>query len=118
MRPRCRFVRSLLVVSPLLLTFAAFAQSDRGTITGTVSDAAGAVVPNAAVTAINSETGVQSRTVTTSTGNYTLASLPSGVYDISIEVTGFKKYIRTGVRVQVAETERADANLEVGSASA
>jgi hypothetical protein len=117
MRPRCRFIRSLLVVSPVLLTFAAFAQSDRGTITGTVSDAAGAVVPNAAVTAINSETGVQSRTVTTSTGNYTLASLPSGVYDISVEVTGFKKYIRTGVRVQVAETERVDANLEVGSAS-
>jgi len=51
------------------------AQSDRGTLTGTVSDSAGAVVPGAAVLATNSETGIASRTVTTSTGNYTISSL-------------------------------------------
>ncbi|MDQ1471962.1 MAG: hypothetical protein QOJ99_3442, partial [Bryobacterales bacterium] len=93
------------------------AQSDRGTITGTISDAANAIVPKAAVVATNSGTGVQSRTETTSTGNYTLSSLPVGMYDISVEVTGFKKYVQTGVRVQVAGTERIDIRLEVGSAT-
>ena len=94
-----------------------FSQSDRGTLTGTVSDSAGAVIPAAAVIATNSETGIASRTVTTSTGNYTISSLSVGIYDISVEVTGFKKYLQKGVRVQVAETGRVDVVLEVGSAT-
>jgi len=103
----------------LCLPFAAclIAQSDRGTITGQVSDSGGAVVPNAAVTATNSETGVQSRTVTTETGNYTISSMPVGLYDLSVEVAGFKKYTRQGIRVSVAETARIDVTLEVGLAT-
>ena len=92
-------------------------QSDRGTLTGTVSDSAGAVVPAAAVVVTNSETGIVSRTVTTSTGNYTISSLSVGTYDVSVEVAGFKKYLQKGVRVQVAETARVDIGLEVGSAT-
>jgi hypothetical protein len=55
------------------LAVSAFAQADRGTITGTISDPVGAVVPNANVVAVNSETQAQYTTVTTGTGNYTLA---------------------------------------------
>src|SRR2546428_4846975 len=91
------------------------AQSDRGTLTGTVSDSAGGVVPNAAVVATSAETGVQSRTVTTATGNYTIPSMRAGVYELSVEVPGFKKFIRQGIRVQVAETARVDITLEVGA---
>src|SRR5947209_13339903 len=87
-----RFHSLLMLVGVCASTL--LAQSDRGTITGTVSDAANAVVPNAAVTATNSGTGVQSRANTTSTGNYTLASLPAGLYDLSVEVTGLKKYVK------------------------
>src|ERR1700688_4621498 len=63
----------------------AMAQTDRGTITGTITDPAGAVVPGAAITALHKTTGATIHTVTTSTGNYTLPSLASGVYDLTIE---------------------------------
>ncbi len=50
-----------------------------------------------------------------STGNYTLANLPAGTYELSVTASGFKKYIRPGLTVQVAETIRADVTLEVGA---
>lgn len=99
----------------LLLTVSAFCQSDRGAITGTVLDPAGAVVPNAPVIATNSESGVLFRTTTTATGNYTIPLLPSGVYDLTVEVPGFKKFQQQGIRVQVALTARIDVVLQVGA---
>jgi len=60
----------------IALNFTLFAQSDRGTITGTISDQGGAVVPNATVTAVNSENGTQFPVATTNAGSYTIASLP------------------------------------------
>lgn len=68
----------LLLTLTCLCAGALFAQSDRGTITGTVSDPASAVVPNAAVVAKNTETGAVYQTVTTATGNFTLASSRRG----------------------------------------
>jgi hypothetical protein len=95
----------------------AFAQGDRGAITGTVSDPAGAVVAAAAVEARHVETGSLYPAETTSTGNYTISQLPVGAYELSVTVPGFKKYVRSGLTVQVAETVRVDVTLEVGSAS-
>jgi hypothetical protein len=99
----------------LLLASAAFAQTDRGTITGTVLDPAGAVVPNATIEAKNAATSETYNAGSTGTGNYTLASLPAGTYELTVNATGFKKYVRPGVTVQVAETSRVDATLEVGA---
>ncbi len=101
----------------LLAAIAALAQSDRGVITGTVTDPAAAVVPGARVIAKNVETGAATETATTGTGNFTLASLPAGTYDVSAEAQGFKKTVRTGVKVQVAQTERIDFSLQVGATS-
>ncbi len=98
----------------LLLTLAAFAQSDRGTITGTVLDPAAAVIPGAKVTAKNAETGARYETVSTSTGNYTLSQLPAGSYDLGIEVTGFNQFLQKGIRVFVGGTERIDVTLQIG----
>jgi len=95
----------------------AFGQSDRGTITGTVSDPAGAVVASAAVEAKNTETGTVYPVATSATGNYTIASLPPGNYDVSASVTGFKKTTRPGVTVNVATTISVDFKLEVGATS-
>ncbi|MBI3278815.1 MAG: TonB-dependent receptor [Acidobacteria bacterium] len=92
-----------------------FGQSDRGIITGTVTDPASAVVPNAPVVATNTETGVQFRTVTTGTGNYTIPSMPAGSYDLTVEVDGFRKFQQQGIRVQVAQTARIDVVLQVGA---
>jgi hypothetical protein len=91
------------------------AQSDRGVITGTVADPAGALIPGAKVTAENPGTGVQFNTVTTSTGNYTIPSVPAGVYNITVEHPGFRKYIQTGITVQVAQSARIDIVLQIGA---
>jgi hypothetical protein len=98
-----------------LFSLAAFAQSDRGTITGTVSDTTGAVIPGVKVDAMNVETSARYETVSTETGNYTLPQLPSGLYQLSAELPGFKKYVRQGITVLVAQTLRLDVRLDVGS---
>src|SRR5215472_6084410 len=110
-----RFV--LMTGALLAAVFPAFAQSDRGTITGTVSDPAGAVVAAAAVEARNVATGAVYPVASSTTGNYTIAQLPAGAYDLTVTVMGFKKFIRTGLTVEVAATLRVDAALEVGSAT-
>jgi hypothetical protein len=100
-----------------LAAFAALGQSDRGTITGNVSDPAAAVVPGARIVARNTQTGALSETATTETGNYTLASLPAGTYDVTAESTGFKKTTRPAIIVQVAQTTRVDFELQVGAST-
>lgn len=93
-----------------------FAQADRGTITGTIVDTSGAVVPEAKVTVINSETQLRVETVSTSTGNYTIAALPSGNYSLTVEKAGFTKVERGGINIQVAVTTRLDVTLTIGAA--
>jgi hypothetical protein len=111
-------MRSLSVTACLLaIAFAALSQSDRGTITGTVSDPAGAVVAGAAIEARNVATGAVYQVATSNTGNYTIVQLPAGSYELDVTVPGFKKFIRTGLVVEVAGTLRIDAALEVGAAT-
>lgn len=101
----------------LFLVTPVFAQSDRGTITGTVLDPTSAVVPGAKVVARNTATGSVSETTTTATGNYTLPSLPAGLYEVIVEMQGFRKVTRPNIQVQVAQTVRLDFALEVGASS-
>jgi len=111
-------MRFLSIASCLVaFGFAAFAQSDRGTITGTVSDPAGAVIASAAIEARNVATGAVYPVASSTTGNYTIAQLPAGSYELTVTVMGFKKFVRTGLVVEVAGTLRVDAALEVGSAT-
>ena len=111
-------MRQLLVVLCVLMMAAgALAQSDRGTITGTVADQTNAVIPGASVVATNADTSARFETISTETGNYTLAQLPAGVYQITAELPGFKRYVRQGINVLVAQTLRIDVALEVGAAT-
>src|SRR5215472_12425008 len=111
-------MRSLSIAFCLVaVEFAVFAQSDRGMITGTVSDPAGAVVAAAAIEARNVATGAVYPVASSATGNYTIAQLPAGNYELTVTVMGFKKFVRTGLMVEVAGTVRVDAALEVGSAT-
>src|SRR5207244_3947185 len=103
-----------IIVSYFLLAAAAFAQSERGTITGTVSDPAQAVVPRATVLATNTQTGVQYETVTTQTGDYTISQVPAGTYSLSVEAPGFSRFVRQGIRIYVAQAARIDVLLQVG----
>ncbi|HLK48824.1 MAG TPA: carboxypeptidase-like regulatory domain-containing protein, partial [Bryobacteraceae bacterium] len=99
----------------LLLASAALAQSDRGTITGTVSDPAGASVAGAIIEARNTETSVVYPVASSETGNYTLSQLPVGSYELTVNVPGFKRYLRQNLLVETAQTMRIDVLLEVGS---
>ena len=110
-------MRLRLVVLILTATIAGFAQSDRGTITGTIADPAGAVVANAAIEARNVETGSVYPVASSATGNYTIVQLPAGNYSLTVTVPGFKRYLRQGLTVEAAQTIRIDAALEVGSAA-
>jgi hypothetical protein len=104
-------------VSLFALSWAAFGQSDRGTITGTVADPAGAAVANAMVEARNIDSGVTYPVASSTTGNYTISELPVGAYEMTVTVPGFKKFVRQGLTIQVAQTIRIDVTLEVGNAT-
>src|SRR5579862_9859918 len=108
---------ALIAGSLLAVSFAAFAQTDRGTITGTVTDPAGAVIAGAMIQAKNEATGALYQAATSVTGNYTVAQLPAGTYDLTISAPGFKQYVRAGLVVEVAGILRIDGMLQVGAAT-
>jgi hypothetical protein len=112
-RRLCTRLGVLLLMTPFLT----MAQSDRGDITGTVSDPANAIISNASLSLRNSETGAIYQTKTTASGNYTLASLPAGAYELTVSSPGFRNYLRQGILVQVGTTVRIDVTLQVGTAS-
>jgi hypothetical protein len=110
-------VKKLLILGCLcLFGLTGWAQSDRGTITGTVSDATGAVIPGAMIEAKNAGSGATYQAGTSETGNFTLAQLPVGTYEVSATLPGFKRFVRSNIIVGVAQTVRVDVALEVGQA--
>src|SRR5688500_1829448 len=92
-----------LVVFTTLAAFAgtapAFAQIDRATLSGTVKDAQGGVVPGVTVTVTSTATQQQRSTVSDGSGFYTFPNLMPGRYDVSAELQGFKKATRAGVQL-------------------
>src|SRR5215204_2209176 len=95
---------------------AAFAQETTGTINGTVTDAAAAVVAGATVTITDEAKGVVVRTVQTGDGGeYSAPSLPTGLYSVAAEAAGFKKSVQTGVKLDVGDRRRVDVALTVGN---
>src|SRR6185312_13143906 len=110
------YMRSLLLSAGLFVfALSIFAQSDRGTITGTISDPAGAVIAGAQIEAKHVDSGTVYNVASTGTGSFTLAQLPIGTYELTVTVTGFKKFVRQNITVQVATTTRVDVTLQVGA---
>ena|SRR6266700_1335847 len=72
---------------------------------------------SAPIQARNVATGALYEGASSSMGNYTLAELPAGTYEISVAVQGFKEYVRQGLTIQVAQVARIDIPLEVGATS-
>jgi hypothetical protein len=85
-----------------------------GQITGTVRDNTGAVVPGAEVSVTNVKQGTVQKVNTNSAGEYLVAGLGAGTYNLEITAQGFKKFAAPGIILTVAEKARADATLEVG----
>lgn len=117
---RMRSVLSLLLGALLLfaLTLPVWAQTtiSTGSIQGTVTDASGAVVPNANVTVTNRDTGRTANLTTTANGTYNSGPLTPGNYMVKIEGSGFKT-VELPVVVQVGTTHNGNARLEVGQQS-
>ena len=94
----------------------AMAQSDLGTISGFVRDPSTAIVPNAKVTAKN-QTGLERQTNTNESGYYTITNIPPGLYTITVEATGFKRFSSSDNKLDPSSTLSVDATLSVGAAT-
>src|ERR1700687_2163046 len=101
-----------IVLSFLALSLANVAYGQGATITGRVIDPRSASVPNATVTATNTETGIGRTTTTTSDGLYRFDNLAPGLYDVVIDVGGFNKAEAKNVKLQVGEIRDINFNLE------
>jgi len=110
------FVPFLLLVAVFLATSTALAQST-STLQGTVTDAKGAVLPNATVVVRNRSTSSERTTQTDTDGNYQLAALPPGVYSVEVRVQGFKTQVADSVTLEVAKTAVQNFQLDVGAIS-
>jgi Carboxypeptidase regulatory-like domain len=113
-------MQTRVIALALCLLFAAllaFGQVGNGTITGTVTDQAGAVVAGAPVQIKNTDTGVVYSGASTAAGNYTISDLPVGRYSITVTVQGFKTYTHTNLAVEAAQTLQENVPLQVGSSS-
>lgn len=91
------------------------AQDARGDILGRVIDPSGAAVAGAKVRVVRAATNVQNTAVTSETGDYTLAFLLPGEYEISVEAAGFKKFVQQGISVRVSEKTTLNVTLELGA---
>jgi len=110
-------VRNFLAVCVLLLCAGsvALAQAGRGSISGLVSDPAGALIPGAKVVLLNPATGVTQHTITSGAGLYTFISLNPGVYQVTASETGFKSVAQEKITVNVDQVTEVNITLQVGA---
>ena len=105
------FIHAVLLVT--LFVPAAAAQT-AATISGTVQDASGGVLPGVTVTARSVETGLTRTSTTGPVGQYVLAQLPPGVYEVRAELAGFKPHVRPQVALAVAQSVTLNVTLQIG----
>src|SRR5690242_14644123 len=120
---RIKFLSKILYVclaSAVLAMFTGivFAQSDLGTINGTVRDPSGAAVPNATVTVKNQANGSERTSTTNQGGLYSVTNIPPGVYTVSVTASGFKKFESNNNKLDPSSTLAVDAGLTLRSATA
>ncbi len=108
-------MRYRLAVSVFVISALACAQEYRALISGQVVDPSGAAVAGATVAATNVGTNVVVTTKTAADGHYALAQVPAGGYTVSCEAPGFKKFVRTGVTLNVGDRATINIALEIGA---
>src|SRR5262245_26289417 len=107
-----RFIWTFLIV--IQFSSAAAAQQTTATLTGTVTDPAGAVVAGVTITATNLATNAVRETKTSDTGSYTLPFLPAGDYSVSAAAGGFRTQKIDRITLQVQQVARVDVQLQLG----
>ena len=111
-KTRLRWLAGLSFV--LILPFLTLAQTN-GLISGTVTDASGAAINGAKVVVTNAAGNLTRTTESNADGAYVVPALPSGTYDITVTANGFRKFQAKGVVLDVAEKQRVDVSMTVGS---
>jgi Carboxypeptidase regulatory-like domain len=104
----------ILLLTLLLVTPGAFAQSDRAAITGTIRDESGGVVTGVRVAATNISDSIEIVSASNTLGQYTLLNLPIGQYTVAFSKDGFADYQRSGVSLAIAQVAQVDVALKVG----
>ena len=121
LRPAARTVWSFFVLLSLIvlsLSTASLAQELAATLTGTVTDASGAVVPNAQIVVHSNDTGADVRTLTAgSTGDFNITHIPAGRYKVTVKSEGFQTFVANDVVLNVAEKHTLDVQLKTGQVS-
>ena len=113
-----RFSRALSIGALILLPITAcLAQESRGSITGVVTDAQNAIVPNAAVTVTNTATNVSNSVTTNQTGYFEVDFLIPGTYSVTVENSGFQKLVRNGITLNTGDRLALELRLEIGQTS-
>jgi hypothetical protein len=112
-----RFWFVVFVLSSLVISTQAFSQSSNASISGTVADATGGVLPGVAITATNTATGIVTKATTNSAGIYSFQSIQPGTYKVSAEMKGFQTRTFTDVQVGNAAQIRLNFGLDVGQLS-
>ena len=97
-----------------LIPVSLVAQGDRGTIAGTVTDPTGAVVPGVAISILNENTNLASKSTTSANGTFAFFNLPIGSYTLTAETSGFRRQEVKGILVQVNQQSKVDATMQVG----
>ncbi|MPY90149.1 MAG: hypothetical protein GEU99_19775 [Luteitalea sp.] len=105
----------LVLVAAMAWPSAGHAQTGAASITGIVTDESGASLPGVTVTATNEATNVPYTAVSNESGNYTMTSVPVGVYVVQAELTGFKLSVTAPITLEANQTARMDFTLEVGA---
>ena len=110
-----RSILSLTLTIAFLCNVAVFGQTNRGGISGTVTDATGAVIPGAKVLITNLGTNQLVTLTTSEAGSYSATSLEPVTYSVAVEVVGFKKAVVNAVKVDTASTATVNVTLETGA---
>src|SRR5207244_1739058 len=98
------FIAALLVC--LVLPAITFAQSSNATVSGSVSDVSGALIPGVSITAANTQTGIVTTVLSNESGTYNFASLQPGVYNFSAELSGFQTHTYSAFQLGLSQQVR------------
>lgn len=109
--------RTAVVILLLGFSLEGWAQSGNSTISGSVRDATNAAVPDARISVVNLDSGIQLETATNEAGLYRVGALLPGRYQVEVEVSGFDRLTRGPITLQVGQTVAIDLTVEVGKQS-
>src|SRR5581483_2320149 len=117
MKTRCSVCMASLVAVLVSVPALLLAQQSTAQLTGSITDASGAVIPGAQITVTNEGTGIKREAKSNELGFYTVPLLPPGNYRVTVQREGFRPIMRSGIVLEVDQAARIDFALEVGAVS-